>query len=488
MPSFTAVTNFLHSWGPIAMMALICMLLVYTMRAMPKRQFKEHKTKGTKSKIRWDEVAGIDHEKDELEEVVEFLRNPAKFHALGARVPRGVLLYGPPGTGKTLLAKAVAGEANAKFYSTSAAEFAEVFVGLGAARIRKLFAQARKNAPAIIFIDELDAAGRTRGRDVSGERDGTLNALLVEMDGFAACDNVVVIAASNMIEQLDPALMRAGRLDRQIYVGTPDKEGRRAILDVHTRGKRLARRVDLDHVVGATAGMSGAQLANLTNEAAIFAAREDATEIEQHHFDAAMERVIAGVASKRIITDHERRVVAHHEAGHALISELLPRLSRVHKVSLVPRGQALGYALNLPDEDRYLKTRSELEDWLVMLLGGRASEQLIFGEPTNGAADDLNKAYELSRGMVTHFGFADGIGVQRLPAEDYSMSEHTRRLIDEAQQAITEAAWQRALDLVAEHELVLRALAERLLAEETLERDDIVTICAPARRALAAAA
>jgi cell division protease FtsH len=482
-PSLGSISSALQTWGPIVMMALICVVLIFALRALPKRAPKTTDLSGVKSKMCWNDVAGCDPEKAELQEVVEFLRNPQRFRDLGARTPRGVLLYGPPGTGKTLLAKAVAGESGARFYATSGSGFAEMYVGLGAARVRKLFATARKNAPAIIFIDELDAAGARRGRDQSGEKDNTLNAILVEMDGFDSQDDVVVIAASNLLEALDPALLRPGRFDRHIHVSAPDKVGRRAIIDVHRKGKAFAPEVNFDRVVGSTAGMTGADLAHVLNESAIFAARARAAEIEQTHIDDALERVIAGVASSKRISDRERRIVAHHEAGHALASELLPNLNRVSKISLIPRGQALGYALNLPEEDRYLRTASELRDWMVMLLAGRAAEHVIFGEASNGAANDLQKVFQVSRSMITEFGFGADLGVQQVPAGDYAISEDTRRRIDTAQRDFTDEAWRHAVAMIEHHREVVCELAETLLDEEVVERDRIVEICAPAREA-----
>jgi cell division protease FtsH len=428
--------------------------------------------------VHWDDVAGVEESKDELREVVEFLRDPKRFRRLGARVPRGILLHGPPGTGKTLLAKAVAHESNATFFAQSASSFVEMFAGLGAARIRRLFRIARKETPAIIFIDELDAVGATRGKDISGEKDQTLNQLLVELDGFSARDEVVVIAASNMLEMLDPALMRPGRFDRQIFVSPPDLKGRRAILDVHTRDKPLAERVDLDIVARQTSGLTGADLANLCNEAAIFAGREHRDELLTRDFQGALERVIAGVQSRRVITEHEKRVVAYHEAGHALCSELLPSVEKVHRISIIPRGKALGYTLNLPEEDRYLKTKDELLDYLVVLLGGRVTEQLVFGSVTTGASDDLRKVHEISRGMITLYGMGTELASKQLPADDYSMSDHTRRMVDEEQQYLTDLAYRRATTLVAEHRTLLEAFAFTLLENEVLEREDIERLVA----------
>src|ERR1700677_2853220 len=338
------------------------------------------------------DIAGVDDARGELEEIVEFLRDPKQFEELGAKVPKGVLLHGPPGTGKTLLAKAVAHESGAPFFAQSAAAFVEMFAGLGAARIRRLFAIARKHEPAIIFIDELDAVGGRRGMDISGEKDQTLNQLLVEMDGFASSGRVVVIAASNLLEKLDPALLRPGRFDRQVFVVPPDVKGRIGVLEVHTRDKPLEN-LDLGLVAQQTSGLTGADLANICNEAAIFATRRGA-------------KVIAVVHSKRVLNDQEKRVVAYHEAGHALCGELLPSVDRVHKISIVPRGRALGYTLNLPAEDRYLKTREELLDYMTVLLGGRVAEQVVFGQVTTGASDDLKRVADISQSMVHDFAMS----------------------------------------------------------------------------------
>jgi cell division protease FtsH len=423
--------------------------------------------------VQWKDVAGVEEAKDELREVVEFLRDPKRFRQLGAKVPKGILLHGPPGTGKTLLAKAVAKESNAKFFAQSASSFVEMFVGLGAHRIRRLFREARKNAPAIVFIDELDAVGATRGHDVSGEKDQTLNQLLVELDGFSDRDAVVMIAASNMLDKLDPALLRPGRFDRQIFVTPPDLKGRREVLKVHTRGKPLDENVDLELVARQTAGLTGADLANICNEAAIFAGRERLNLVTTRHFQSALERVIAGMQSRRVITDHEKRVVAYHEAGHALCSELLPSVEKVHRISIIPRGQALGYTLNLPEEDRYLKTREELLDYVVVLLGGRVTEQIVFGQVTTGAADDLKKVHEISRSMVTQYGMGTELQSKQLPADDYSMSDATRRMVDEEQQYITDLAHRRAIKLLTENRTLLEGFAYTLLDKEVLEREDI---------------
>ena len=389
-------------------------------------------------------------------------------------MPKGILLHGPPGTGKTLLAKAVAHESGAQFFAQSAASFVEMFAGLGAARIRRLFAIARNHEPAIIFIDELDAVGGRRGIDISGEKDQTLNQLLVEMDGFASSGRVVVIAASNLLEKLDPALLRPGRFDRQVFVVPPDVKGREGVLAVHTRDKPLED-VDLSLVAQQTSGLTGADLANICNEAAIFATRRGDQYITIKDFDSALERVIAGVQSKRVLNDHEKRVVAFHEAGHALCGELLPSVDRVHRISIVPRGQALGYTLNLPAEDRYLKTREELLDYMTVLLGGRVAEQVVFGAITTGASDDLKRVADISHSMVHDFAMGTA-GVGRSPDGDVRLSETTLRIRDEERQDLIEEARRGAQRMIVAHRLQLDALANELLDHEVLERDAIERI------------
>ena len=472
--SLQGLESWALTWLPIIFMGLIVGLLLVMVRVMPSLKLKPQEIKPQSSdSIAWQDIAGAEEAKDELREVVEFLRNPKRFEQLGAQVPKGILLHGPPGTGKTLLAKAVANESNARFYAQSASSFVEMFAGLGAARIRRLFKEARKKAPAIVFIDELDAVGSERGNDTSGERDQTLNQLLVELDGFGGREGLVVIGASNLLDKLDRALLRPGRFDRQVFVSPPDLKGRREILRVHTRGKPLRADIDLDLVARQTSGLTGADLANICNEAAIFAGREHRDVVVTEDFQAALERVVAGMQSRRVITDHEKHVVAYHEAGHALCSELLPSVEKVHRISIIPRGQALGYTLNLPEEDRYLKTKDELMDYLVVLLGGRVTEHLIFGQITTGASDDLEKVHEISRSMVTDYGMGTGLSSKQLPAGDYSMSDATRRLIDEEQQFIADQAHRRALKLVSGHRPLLRALASTLLENEVLERDGI---------------
>ena len=464
------VTSLLQAWLPIIFMGLLVVSVFMLMKYMPRTKPVEIKPDAA-PKLGWGEIAGVEEAKDELREIVDYLRDPKRFRALGAKVPKGILLHGPPGTGKTLLAKAVAYESGAKFYSQSAASFIEMFAGLGAARIRRLFRIARKNAPAIVFIDELDAVGGHRGMDISGERDQTLNQLLVEMDGFNSRKDVVVIAASNLLEKLDPALLRPGRFDRQIFVSAPDVVGRERILAVHSRNKPLADDVDLKLLARQTSGLTGADLANICNEAAIFAARRAADSVGMCDFDSSLERVVAGMQSRRALTDHEKRVVAFHEAGHALCGELLPSVDRVHRISIVPRGKALGYTLNLPEEDRYLKTREELIDYMTMLLGGRAAEQLVFGSVTTGASDDLKRVAEIAQAMVHEYAMGTGAGALRLAGDD--ASEVTRRIRDEEVRELADQAFRAALWLIESHRPQVDELAATLLLNEVLERSDI---------------
>jgi cell division protease FtsH len=475
--SFTQeIQNQAVNWEPVIAI-LFFTALVFMMwrmlKVMPRVKPQRIKPASDQA-VTFADIAGVDEAKAELQELVEFLREPKSFHALGAKVPKGVLLHGPPGTGKTLLAKAVANESGAQFFAQSAASFVEMFAGLGAARIRRLFAIARKHEPAIIFIDELDAVGGRRGMDISGEKDQTLNQLLVEMDGFEGSGRVVVIAASNLLEKLDPALLRPGRFDRQVFVAPPDVKGRVGVLEVHTREKPLDN-VDLGLVAQQTSGLTGADLANICNEAAIFATRRGAKAISIRDFDSALERVIAGVQSKRVLNDHEKRVVAYHEAGHALCGELLPSVDRVHKISIVPRGRALGFTLNLPAEDRYLKTREELLDYMTVLLGGRVAEQIVFGAITTGASDDLKRVADISHSMVHDFAMGTA-GVGRSPDGDVRLSERTLRLRDEERQDLIEEARRAAQKLIVAHRRQLEALAGELLKREVLERESIERI------------
>src|SRR5271154_5889506 len=463
-------------WEPVVgilFFTAIIYILWRTLKVMPRVKPQQIRP-SSKQAVSFADIAGVHEATSERQELGEFLRDPKPFQELGAKVPKGILLHGPPGTGKTLLAKAVAHESGAQFFAQSAAAFVEMFAGLGAARIRRLFAIARKHEPAIIFIDELDAVGGRRGMDISGEKDQTLNQLLVEMDGFAASGRVVVIAASNLLDKLDPALLRPGRFDRQVFVAPPDVRGREGVLGVHTRDKPLGK-VDLSLVAQQTSGLTGADLANICNEAAIFATRRGAKRIDDVDFDSALERVIAGVQSRRVLNEHEKRVVAYHEAGHALCGELMPSVDRVHKISIVPRGRALGYTLNLPAEDRYLKTREELLDYMTMLLGGRVAEQVVFGSITTGASDDLARVAEISHQMV-HDCAMGTAGMGRSPDGGVQLSETTLRIRDEERQDLIEEARRAAQRTLVAHRAQLDALADELLEHEVLDRDAIERI------------
>jgi cell division protease FtsH len=443
-----------------------------------------------KTGVTFADVAGVDEAKAELEEVVEFLKDPKKYGRLGARVPKGVLLVGPPGTGKTLLARAVAGEAGVPFFSISGSEFVEMFVGVGAARVRDLFEQARAKAPAIIFIDELDALGRARGAGAIGghdEREQTLNQLLVELDGFDPSTGLVLLAATNRPEILDPALLRAGRFDRQVLVDRPDKKGRVQILTVHAKKIKLAPDVDLQQVAALTAGFSGADLANLVNEAALLATRRSAEAVSLSDFTQAIERIVAGLEKKnRVLNPNERRIVAHHEMGHAIVAMALPGTDPVHKVSIIPRGVgALGYTIQRPTEDRFLMTRAELENKMAVLLGGRASEEIIFSHLSTGAADDLAKVTDIARSMVMRYAMVEALGPVAyeeerppflggpLPQGHREYSEATAREIDVAVRTIVEGAYQKALGILKRNRAALEAWAQKLLDKETLAETEL---------------
>ena len=464
-------------WVPIIFFGAIIFLLWRTMQMMPRVPAAVDAK--SRASVKWVDVAGLNEVKEELSEVVEFLRHPERFERLGARVPKGILLYGPPGTGKTLMAKAVAAESGANFYSSSASAFVEMFAGLGAARIRKLFQDARKNAPSIIFIDELDAVGAARsGHGFNREQDQTLNQLLVELDGFEASERVVVMAASNRLQDLDPALLRPGRFDRQMLVSPPDLAGREAILQVHTRGKPLAADVDLHLIARQTVGLTGADLSNVCNEAAIFAGRKDLQYIHHAEFDAAMERIVAGLQQRRVVTEKEKRILAYHEAGHALMSHLTGDFLPVQKVTIVARGQALGYTLNLPAEDRYLHTKEELVDLMKVFLGGRAAEQVVFGRVTNGAANDLEKVTGLARSMVFEYGMSEVVTSRTMRADNYALSEETKRLRDSEQARLTDHAFVEAVRLLTKHRAPLDRVAGALLEKETLVRDEVEALLA----------
>jgi cell division protease FtsH len=443
-------------------------------------------------KITFRDVAGVDEAVEELHEIKEFLENPKKFQALGARIPTGVLLYGPPGTGKTLLARAVAGEAGVPFFSISGSDFVEMFVGVGASRVRDLFEQAKQNSPCIIFMDEIDAVGRHRGAGLGGghdEREQTLNQLLVEMDGFEAKDNIIMIAATNRPDILDPALLRPGRFDRQIAVDRPDRKGRAKILEVHTRGKPLAKVIDIDALAGQTPGFTGADLSNLINEAALLSARTGKREIGQEELEEGIMRVIAGPEKKtRVMSKKERLITAYHEMGHAIVGHFLEHSDPVHKISVISRGQALGYTISMPQEDRFLTTRAELNDTMAMTLGGRAAEEIIFDEITTGASNDLEKVTATAKQMVMRFGMSEKLGPRVFGHEhgqpflgrefstepDYS--DEIAREIDDEVRRIVESAHQRAKSILTEHQQDLNKISEILVKRETIEKEEFLAL------------
>jgi cell division protease FtsH len=445
-------------------------------------------------KISFRDVAGADEAVEELHEIKEFLENPKKFQALGARIPKGVLLYGPPGTGKTLLARAVAGEAGVPFFSISGSDFVEMFVGVGASRVRDLFEQAKQNSPCIIFMDEIDAVGRHRGAGLGGghdEREQTLNQLLVEMDGFEMKDNIILIAATNRPDILDPALLRPGRFDRQIVVDRPDRKGRAKILEVHTRGKPLAKEIDTDALAGQTPGFTGADLANLVNEAALLSARNGKREITQVELEEGIMRVIAGPEKKtRVMGEKERLITAYHEMGHAIVGHYLEHSDPVHKISIISRGQALGYTISMPQEDKFLTTRAELTDTMAMTLGGRAAEEIVFGEITTGASNDLEKVTATAKQMVMRFGMSERLG-PRVFGHDHGQpflgrefssepdySDEIAREIDDEIRRIVEGAHQRAKDILTEHREALSTISEILLKRETIEKEEFQALLA----------
>ena len=449
---------------------------------------------GDQPTVTFEDVAGVVEAKQELLEVVEFLQEPEKFSALGARIPKGVLMVGPPGCGKTLMARAVAGEAEVPFFSISGSEFVEMFVGVGASRVRDLFEQAKGNSPCIVFVDEIDAVGRHRGAGLGGshdEREQTLNQILVEMDGFDTDTNVIVMAATNRPDILDPALLRPGRFDRRVVLDLPDRNGRKAILEIHARGKPLAEEVDLDVIAKQTPGFSGADIESLLNEAAILAARLDKKSIEMEDLQEAVERVIAGPERKsRLISDDEKEIIAHHEAGHVLVMKTLPGCDPVHKVSIVSRGMALGYTMPLPEDDRYLMQRSKFEDELAGLLGGRAAEELVFDDVTTGASNDLERATQLARKMVTEYGMSEKLGpltfghkqelvfLGREIGEQRNYSEEVARTIDEEVRRLISQAHETALRILRENKDKLVNVAKKLIEVETLEGPDLEAMLA----------
>jgi cell division protease FtsH len=447
-------------------------------------------------KVRFNDVAGVDEAEEELREIVEFLKTPKKYTSIGGRIPKGVLLVGPPGTGKTLLARAVAGEATVPFFSLSGSEFVEMFVGVGAARVRDLFSQAESKAPCIIFIDELDALGKVRIQTPMGsheEREQTLNQLLAEMDGFDARKGIIIMAATNRPEVLDPALLRPGRFDRQVLVAKPDIRGREDILRIHVKNVKVAGNVDLKVVAARTAGFAGADLANLVNEAALLAARRDKSAVDMTDFDEAIDRVIAGLEKKRVMSDKERRIVAYHESGHAIVATVLPGLDPVHKISIIGRGfGALGYTMQLPLEDRYLMTRNDLQSELAVLLGGRSAEEIAFGEISTGAQNDLQRATDIARSMVTEFGMSDALGVVNYNGHKRSAfldagfmqergnyAEDTAQQIDAEVKRILTEAHEKARRILREQRHVLDELSARLLVKEVVEGDELRSLIGP---------
>ena len=498
VPSQSLFISFLFSIFPILLIGFLFFFLMSNAQGGNKVfSFGKSRAKLQDNDVpqnTFADVAGADEAIAELEEIKDFLANPAKYALLGAKIPKGVLLYGPPGTGKTLLARAVAGEAKVPFYSISGSDFVEMFVGVGAARVRDLFTQAKANAPAIIFVDEIDAVGRQRGAGMGGghdEREQTLNQLLVEMDGFETGGQVILIAATNRPDVLDPALLRPGRFDRQIAVDRPDLKGREEILKVHAKTKPLSDEVELLNYARRTPGFTGADLANVLNEAALLAAREEKKVISNLQIDEAIDRVMAGPQRKsRIMSDEERRVTAYHEAGHALVAHALPHTDPVHKITIMPRGRALGYTMVLPDDDKYSTTRNQLLDQLAYSLGGRAAEELIFHDPSTGASNDIEKATALARAMVTQYGMTEAIGAIKLGSDasepfmgrDYGhqrdYSESVAAKVDAEMRKLIENAHQEAFDILVENRATLDAMVLELLEKETLNKEAIAEIFA----------
>ncbi len=502
VPSESVLLTLLVSLLPVALIVLLFFFLMSQMQGGGSRVMNFGKSKAkmiTKDmpSTTFADVAGAEEAVEELQEIKDFLAEPAKFQAVGAKIPKGVLLYGPPGTGKTLLARAVAGEAGVPFFSISGSDFVEMFVGVGASRVRDLFAQAKENAPAIIFVDEIDAVGRHRGAGLGGghdEREQTLNQMLVEMDGFDVNANVILIAATNRPDILDPALLRPGRFDRQIAVERPDLNGRYEILKVHAKGKPLAPHVDLMAVARRTPGFTGADLANVLNEAALLTARGEATQIDDEALDEAIDRVIAGPQKRtRVMDDLEKKITAYHEAGHALVAAALPGNDPVHKITIMPRGRALGYTMVLPDQDKYSTTRGQLLNQLAYMLGGRAAEELIFHDPTTGASNDIEKATAVARAMVMQYGMTERLGAIRYGQEQNEVflgrdmghvrdySEEVAAAIDEEVRAFIEAAHQEAYDVLVANRDVLDAMVLALLDRETLDKSEIEEIFAELR-------
>ncbi len=498
VPKQSMLTTFLFSFGPILIIGLLFFLMLSQAQGGNRVfSFGKSRAKLQNNDVpqnTFDDVAGADEAIAELEEIKDFLADPAKYALLGAKIPKGVLLYGPPGTGKTLLARAVAGEAKVPFYSISGSDFVEMFVGVGAARVRDLFTQAKANAPAIIFVDEIDAVGRQRGTGMGGghdEREQTLNQLLVEMDGFESNGQVILIASTNRPDVLDPALLRPGRFDRQIPVERPDLKGREDILKVHAKDKPIAKEVELIAYARRTPGFTGADLANVLNEAALLSAREGQKSIGNTQIDEAIDRVMAGPQRKsRLMSEEERRVTAYHEAGHALVAHALPHTDPVHKITIMPRGRALGYTMVLPDDDKYSTTRNQLLDQLAYSLGGRAAEELIFHDPSTGASNDIEKATALARAMVTQYGMTEAIGAIKLGSDssepfmgrDYGhqrdYSENLAAVVDGEIRKLIENAHQEAFDILEANRTILDEMVLQLLEKETLNKEEIAEIFA----------
>ena len=489
VPTGNSVLGLIIGFLPYVLIILFFFFLMNQMQGGGSRVMNFGKSKAkliTKDtpKTTFADVAGADEAIEELQEIKEFLQAPGKFQAIGAKIPKGVLLYGPPGTGKTLLARAVAGEAGVPFYSISGSDFVEMFVGVGASRVRDLFEQAKTNAPAIVFVDEIDAVGRHRGAGFGGghdEREQTLNQLLVELDGFDVKGGVIVIAATNRPDILDPALLRPGRFDRQIVVAQPDLTGRKGILRVHARGKPFAPDVDLDVIARRTAGFTGADLANVINEGALLTARHNGTQIAMAALEESIDRVMAGPERKSVLlSERERKLIAYHEGGHALVGHALPNADPVHKITIIPRGRALGYTASAPQEDKFLITRSEMMDQLAMLLGGRTAEELVFHEPTTGAANDIEKASSIARGMVTEYGMSERLGARKFGTGDgepflgrdmshtRDYSEEIASTIDEEVRRLIESAHDEAWEILVQYREVLDDLVLNLIDKETL--------------------
>ncbi|MGH9114148.1 MAG: ATP-dependent zinc metalloprotease FtsH [Acidimicrobiales bacterium] len=490
-------TGLLFSLLPVVLLVGAFFLVMNAMQGGGKgvMQFGKSRAKQVSKDepvVTFADVAGCDEAVEELQEIKDFLKDPARFQAIGARIPKGVLLFGPPGTGKTLLARAVAGEAGVPFFPISGSDFVEMFVGVGASRVRDLFEKAKQTAPAIVFVDEIDAVGRHRGAGLGGghaEREQTLNQLLVEMDGFDSRTGVILIAATNRPDILDPALLRPGRFDRQILVDQPDLEGRKAILEVHAKGKPLADDVRLDVLARRTPGFTGADLANLMNEAALLTARQGGSDVTMVAMEAAIDRVLAGPERKtRVMSDHEKRVIAYHEGGHTLVGHVLEGTDPIHKVSIVARGRALGWTLALPIEDKYLKSRSELVDSMTMLLGGRTAEELVFGEPTTGASDDIERCSEIARAMVTTYGMSERLGPQQLGSKSHEVflgrdyghedtySDQMASFIDDEVRRLIDGAHDRARFILTTHRATLDRLATSLVEKETLDDADLAEV------------